>query len=248
MSYFKNFPSTFYKFGTGAPITSDFAVIFQDISTYVDVIDTIKDQTSVYTKYHIQDNERPDQLSYKLYGTPDFYWTFFFMNDNIREQGWPLSNTEIVQLVQTEFPLDVITTRANLTETFLVNTRIEGLLSGATATVDHRHLDLGQLVLTNVTGRFIPGGVDQLREVGTGISSGIFVQSYEKEYLAAHHYEDVNGVTVDIDPLIGPGAQLTEVTYLDRHININNSLKEIKIIKKQAIYQVVEAFNEAIRS
>ena len=247
MPYFKDFPNTFYKFGT-----EDTSVLFQDISTYVDVIDAIKDEASVYTKYYIQNNERPDQLSFKLYGTTDFYWTFFMMNDNIREQGWPLSNNEIVNFAQKELSLNTITSRALLAGFFPVGTKIEGLYSGATGIVDHRHLDLGQLVLRDVVpglnGYFKGDGVDQLRVFGSGISSGIYVHAYEPEYLSAHHYEDVNELTVDIDPAIGPGASLTEISHLDRYISLNNSLKEIRIIKKDSIFQVAEAFNEAIRS
>lgn len=242
MAYFKDFPRTYYKFGDEQTFS-----LVQDLSAYVEIIDTIKDDASVYTKYYIQNNERPDQLSFKLYGSPDFYWTFFMMNDNVREQGWPLSNREILDFAQSELALNTLTTKTVLTDKFKKGQTIEGVSSGATGTIDHRHLDLGQLVLSSTTGTFTVG--ENVNSTNSdGVIETIVVASYEAEYLSAHHYENSAGVTVDIDPAVGPGASLTEITYLDRYISINDALKEIRVLKKEALFQVIEAFNEAIRS
>src|SRR5210317_537370 len=152
MAYFKDFPRTYYRFGGEQTFS-----LVQDLSAYVDIIDTIKDDASVYTKYYIQNNERPDQLSFKLYGSSDFYWTFFMMNDNIREQGWPLSNREMLDFAQSELALNTLTTKTVLTDKFKKGQTIEGASSGATGTIDHRHLDLGQLILSSTTGTFTVG-------------------------------------------------------------------------------------------
>lgn len=242
MSYFRNFPRTLYNFGDETS-----AEEFQDLSSYVDIIDQIKDDASSYTKYYILDNERPDQLSYKLYGSPEFHWTFYMMNDNIREQGWPLSNREILEFVYREFPYKTLTTKTVLTNKFRVGQTIEGVASGATATIDHRHLDLGQLVLKNIVGTFTAGeNVNSTNSEGT--IETIVVSSFEEEYMSAHHYEDVNGITVDIDPAVGPGAQLTEITHLDRYISLNDALKEIRVLKRNTLFQVIEAYEEALKS
>ena len=68
------------------------------------------------------------------------------------------------------------------------------------------------------------------------------------EYLSAHHYENVSGEVVDIDPEVGPGAQLTEVTYLDRLFTQNDDLKQIRIIKPSSLNSVVSSFREAVSS
>ena len=178
MAYFKDFPTTLYYFGN-----EDEVVSFQDISTYVEIIDTIKDESAFYTKYYIQDNERPDQLSFKLYGTPEFHWTFYLLNDNIREQGWPMSNTEIVEYAQKELPKDVITTKSVLTDkTVMLNGNTIVGTRGGTATIDHRHLDLGQLVLTNVSGNFLAGEQVRSAEINeNGELETIIVESYGVE-------------------------------------------------------------------
>jgi len=172
------------------------------------------------------------------------------LNDNIREQGWPLSNTKIVEYAQRELSKYVITTKSVLTDktVLLKGNTIVGT-RGGTAKIDHRHLDLGQLVLTDITGDFIHG--EQIRSTITNADDDIetaIVESYELEYLSAHHYEDGDGLHVDIDPAVGPGALLTEVSQLDRYIRLNDNLKEIKIIKPSSIFEVVELFDEALRS
>lgn len=241
MSYFRNFPDVFYKFGDEAS-----AELVQDIGLYVDIIDQLKDEVSVYTDYYIQENERPDQVSYKLYETPHYHWTFFMMNDHLRESGWPLSNSKIIQKAEKLYNKTTITTRTRLYDKFKVGQTIEGVNTGATATIDHRHLDLGQLVISDVTGTFAVGEqVTSLNQFGN--TELITVKSISDEYNSAHHYTNTSGLIVDIDPTVGPGAQLTEVTYLDRIMSHNNSLKQIRVIRRTAIDQVISAFREALR-
>ena len=248
-TYFNNFPRTLYRFGDETTSNR-----FQDLSTYVEIFDAIKDNSSAHTYYHVQDRERPDQLSFKLYGTTDYYWTFFAINDHIREQGWPLSNRELFDKVVKDFPHTTITTRDLLASVFKVGETLQGLSSGATATVHHRHIELGQLVVKDIVGTFQTG--ETLITTSEAafvdgvpfVSANIVLNSIGDEYLSAHHYEDANGVHVDIDPTVGPGALITEKTHLDRYNTINDALKIIRLLKTNIITQVYDAFNDSLRS
>ena len=53
---------------------------------------------------------------------------------------------------------------------------------------------------------------------------------------------------VDIDPEVGPGGLLTEVSYFNRLERLNSANREIIVIKPSLISEVVAAFREAIRS
>lgn len=240
-NFFRYFPDEFYKFGN-----ENEADIFQNISVYADVIDQVKDISSVYEDYYINSNERPDQASNKIYGNPNYYWTFYLMNDNLREQGWPSSNLQILKKAQKDYPNTTITTRTDLTTLtgfFKTGDTVEGRTSGATGKINHRYLDLGQLVVTDISGG--PFIVGELLET-SGTVNTVNVQSISDEYLSAHHYENTSGEYVDIDPTIGPGAQLTEITYLDRMNTQNNELKQIRIIKPSLITDITNAFREAV--
>jgi hypothetical protein len=49
--------------------------------------------------------ERPDNLSQRLYGTPDYYWTFFIANDDLKTglSSWPKSDSELSQHTTNQF-------------------------------------------------------------------------------------------------------------------------------------------------
>ena len=72
MSYFKYFPKVPYKFGNETSQDT-----FENISVYADIIDQIKNDVAAYEEYYILPGERPDQVSLKLYDTPNYHWTFF---------------------------------------------------------------------------------------------------------------------------------------------------------------------------
>jgi len=241
-NYFKYFPREFYLFGNET--TAD---VFQNITIYADVIDQVKDLSTVYQDYYIQDNERADQVSYKLYGTPNYYWTFFLMNNKLREQGWPLSNKKVLEYAQKYYPNKTLTTRDSLstiTGFYKTGDVVEGRSSGATGNIIHRNLDIGQITVKVTSGTFL-----STENIGTdGTTEIVKLTAAEDEYNAAHHYEDSSNVWTDIDPTVGPGGLLTEVTVLDRLYTQNNDLRQIRIIKSGLINEIVTSFRKAVKS
>lgn len=240
MSYFRDFPKVFYAFGN-----EELETYATDLSAYADILDQVKDTISFYEYYDVLENERPDQVSFKLYDTPQYHWTFFLMNDNIREKGWPLSNNEIIERTKREHTGVTLTTRDILHNKFKIGQTISGTTSGATGVVYQRNLDLGQIKITPIVGEFQAG--ELLSSINENdVVETLTIVSVSETYLAARHYVNGNGLIVDIDPTVGPGAQLTEVTHLDYYIEQNDSLRQIKVIQPDAIFDVVNAFQEAI--
>ena len=76
MSFFQQFPIIDYDLQE----TNQFSTRF-DIFRHVDVANAQSDEFTSYLYYEVKDGERPDIVSYKLYNTPDYYWTFFIIND-----------------------------------------------------------------------------------------------------------------------------------------------------------------------
>ena len=148
MLYFNEFPKLQYKFGNEVD-----PVIFQDISLYSDVVDQIKDSISFLNLHTIQEGFRPDQVSIQLYGTSLYYWTFFLLNDNIRQQGWPLTRPELASYIQKVFPNTTLTVRdVDLPTKFKVGQTVSGGTSGASGIIIRRNLDLGQIVIEGDVG------------------------------------------------------------------------------------------------
>jgi hypothetical protein len=233
--YFKDFPTTSYIFGSESN-----PVITVDISAYADILDDIKDNLDFYQYYDLYE-QRPDQLSFELYDDASFYWTFFFMNDHIRRQGWPIKATELQDWIYSSFSKTVITTRDTLDNIFSIGDTITGVSSGVTGTITKRVEDLGQIFIEG-TKNFTDG---ELIEDPDGNSVTVF--SAVEEYNAVKHYLDTDAAFVDIDPTQGPGALYTPVTYYDYMVEENDKLRRIKVIKPETINTVISAYKQAIR-
>ena len=241
-NYFKFFPMVEYKFGEETDVAT-----FENISIYADVVDQVADAVSAYQEYYITPGERPDHASTKLYGVPDYHWTFYLMNERLREQRWPLTDNSLFDTAVVKYPTKVITTQTKLTDKMKVGQTITGGSSAATATIGKRNLDLGQLFLENVNGVFT-AGENVTSTNANDVIETLIVTRFSDQYNAVHHYEDSSGETVDIDPEAGPGASLTGITYLDRLVRLNEANREIKVIKPTIVLDVVRAFREAVRN
>lgn len=239
--FFKDYEKIKYSFGNETSTT-----IFQNLTLYTDIIDQIKDDVSFYSTKYIQEGERPDQTSLRFYGSPIYYWTFFLLNDKLRTKGWPIDKTQLLQKVKKDYPNFVITLRRDLSQTFTINQFVTGNTSGARGKIIHRNLDNGQLVLKldNPNTPFI-----STESVTILVPTTITEQLYgaSDEYLAAKYYKDGSG-RVDYDPVVGPGATLTEVTILDDASEQNNDLREIKVLRPEYLEPLVASYNRAVQS
>lgn len=257
MDFFKNYRKTGYVFGDdfektgGAGRQVEFV---RDLTQYVDVIDQVREGIHFYEPYNIIEGERPDQVSQFLYETPTYHWTFYMMNDNIRSHGWPLTLKQMDEKIKVDFPHQYIYVRADLSKSFLQNEFVEGALSGARGKIIKRDLDHGIIVVD--TSSYKAAGLPSVFRQGEAITctgepqniATLTIVGTGDEYNATHHYEDANGNQVDIDPTAPAPAIYNEITITDRYHKINNSLKQIKVIKPSNIIRVASAFKRALSS
>lgn len=235
--FFKGFPQIRYKFGNENSET-----LFQNLSVYVDIIDQIKDDTSFYLKYNILDGDRPDQVSQNLYGNTDYYWTFFFLNDKLKLRGWPLSSSELTEKVRKRYPNTVLVTTDSFYEDFNVGLSIEGLSSGETATIISRDLNLGQITVSG-THSFEDGETIKLQ---LDEDKTFTLNSSSEEYNSARFYRNGSGQIVDITPG-NPGALLTEVTQIGYYRELNEDLKDIRVLRPDTVDDIFRAYKIGLR-
>ena len=242
MSYFTNVPTAPYSFGS-----QELPVNFQNITAYVEVVDRIKSNLAFYENYYILDGDRPDQLSSKLYGTTDYYFMFYMMNDHIRERGWPLSEQRLVEKVKIDYPNTVLTTTSDMSPNSagvafgLPGTTVTGSGTGSVGTVIKRNLDLGQLVIsTNDT--FSNTEVI----VGTPATTVVILTGSTKEYQSIAYFKEGSGRRVDIDPYSSPNVSYTPVTWEDEYRSVNNSLRQIKVPRAAIVSDIANIYYEAM--
>ena len=243
MSHFKNFPKVFYNFGSEID-----SVIFQKLGTYVDIIDQVRDDITIYSDYTILDGDRPDILSYNLYGNIQYYWLIFYVNDALREEGWPLTANEVQEQMEKYYPHDFIRTYGNWFKSdFKIGNRATGKKSGAFGDIVQTHPDLGQIIVANNSGFDFQKA--ETVEAGFGFFNPdtVEIQATDKQYNAVHHYEDADGNYVDIDPLQEAPSTVTPITFAERFIDENEKRKRIRIIKPEVINQLFNEFNRALK-
>ncbi len=87
LSFFKNYPVKELK-------QDGVTKIIVDLSRYVRSSNDLLLKKYEYFDYEINGAQRPDQVSYEIYGSTEFYW-IILMTNNIRNiwTDWPLGQT-----------------------------------------------------------------------------------------------------------------------------------------------------------
>ena len=223
MSFFKLFPTQSYDFNRDGILQN---VI--DIYRSVRAEGTFIDNGAAYKLEDIRNGERPDIMSQRIYGTTDYYWTFFVINEFLHDglAVWPMSQEDLQEYYANEFNGYAINTLPSITRNsdlgitdykdsianrFTIGETVVGSISGARGTLTKKDLDLNQLVIQDVTlgsgGGFI-GDPSNATENIIGETSGDFVATYRswKYRVAPHHYYSLtqgkfNGVDGEDRPI-----------------------------------------------
>ena len=218
MSFFKQFPKVDYDFrntGTFQKMT--------DIYRSIRVLPSFLDQISGYKFYEIINGERPDIVSQRLYGSSQYYWTFFVVNDFLHDgyRSWPMSQEALQEYIAKEYECYAITTNPGLIKNsdglvtginnsivgkFQLGETITGADSGATGTLTKKDIDMNQLIIQNVTGEFIgdPTLIQNTTEQITGATSSDTVSTYRvfKYADAPYYYYNENHGTGAIEKIV----------------------------------------------
>jgi hypothetical protein len=104
MSYFRNFSELLYPSPLSNRTSSYDYVRAKNIFRRAKIREDIFQAAVAFDKYKIVGEERPDQVSKKLYGSPEYDWVVLLSNNiiNIREE-WPLSDSEFNTYIATKY-------------------------------------------------------------------------------------------------------------------------------------------------
>ena len=90
--------------------------------------DIFKEET-LYEQYFIKNGERPDQISYKLYGDEQYYWVILQINEITDYYSqWPLSQYELDEYILMKYGSDLEADKTKHYETKMVIDREGNLL------------------------------------------------------------------------------------------------------------------------
>ena len=272
MAYFKQFPTLNYDFDRNGILQKvvDIYRSARPLSTYLDDI-------NAYSLYSIKNGERPDIVSQRLYGTTQYYWTFFVINEFLHDglAAWPMSQEKLHAYMEKEFAGVVMTTNPyvppsgdvgvnfgftdSLSGRFQLGETITGTNSGATGTLVKKNADMNQLVLQDVVGTFIgnstPGPLNATEKV-TGQITTDSVNTYDVyQYLdAPHSYYRIDDPEKRVQtpaPFISGGVPMSELTFRTNRaylFDTNEARSKIRVIDPKYITQFADKYKATINN
>jgi hypothetical protein len=253
-NYFKNFPITSYNFKDNSNSRTLVVDIFRNIRTDIKI-----DDASAYTLYEIQENERPDQISQMFYDTPEYYWTFFIINEHLSDglHSWPKEYNELQDLIKEKYTKTFITGYINsgytgnnhlvLDQEWVVGETIVGNNTGHTAEIAEIDVFMNRLEIINATGNF-----DQDEEIDGQTSGGrwartqVYDFSVEDQINATHHYEDIDGMEIPRTIFSKGETEIFEVTHREYEERLNDEKQQIKVLKRGFIEDFARAYKKLI--
>lgn len=107
MSYFRNFSDFLYQSPLATRTSSYDYIRAKNIFRRAKIRDDIFQAAVAFDKYRIIGEERPDQISKKIYGSSQYDWVVLISNNiiNLREE-WPLSDYEFNNYIETKYTSD----------------------------------------------------------------------------------------------------------------------------------------------
>lgn len=232
MKYFKYFPTLEYDFDANGQTRT-----IVDSFRFAKIITSFKDDITFYRFYDIPDGERPDHTSKLLYDTPDYYWSFFIANPELKSlEDWPLANADLTKKLSHDYKGNVLKIATfDFFNKFTVGETVNGLVSGATAVVEGKNTSLGWVSIGAITGTF-------QAEIIQGQTSGdtATITAAVSKLNAAHHFEK-DGLHVKRG-----SAGSSQVTNLEYEQGKNETRKKIKVIRPENIESIARQFRRVV--
>jgi len=92
-TYFRNVPDFNYVSRLEGEKNISEYIRVKNLFKRVKINEDLFNDLTYFTKYKVVNDERPDQVAYKVYGTQDYDWIVLLSNNIVNVQSeWPMSN------------------------------------------------------------------------------------------------------------------------------------------------------------
>ncbi len=200
MKYFSKFPNMI--------VTSNSRpVAITDFLRRVSISDKFRENSVVLEDYFIQDGETPEQVSYKLYGTPAYHWVILMVNDitNPREE-WPILDSKVTDLVYLKYDFIVeVPDGSEYTVDDIITSDNDGTFI-VTKVVDD------EVYLRSQVGKIILTSSSLLNNTTTETENLTIISITDPEEGVHHYFDSEIGYIVDEDYSVNT-VPVTNYTY-----------------------------------
>ena len=106
MGFFRELPNVAYQTPLNNRISSNEYILAKNLFRSAKTLDWLKNNITVFNKFVIEDNDRPDIIAEKLYGDPELDYVVIIIAEitNIKEQ-WPLTNQQLYEYAENKWGL-----------------------------------------------------------------------------------------------------------------------------------------------
>jgi|LWDU01.1.fsa_nt_gi hypothetical protein len=232
MGYFNNFPKVDYDI-KGNGITQEVT----NITSYVKVSSKMLDSIAFYSFYIIPDDDRPDNVSYNLYGTDAYYWTFFVVNPHLKNTyyDWPQSIKSLQSHTEGKYSGLGAVVDGDVHGKYFLGEYIVGSISGAIGQVIGIYPTTEWVQIKEVSGTFLSSGEGLKGITGEAV---IIAKSIKSAALAPRHFLDLStGLVTDKRT-----AGVKPVSFFEWEQAQNLVKTKIRIIKPEFIEEVSDRF------
>ena len=211
--YFNYFPKTFY---TSNNDVNGVEAITNIIARFA-FDSQLKENTSAFYPYQVQDSDTPEIIADKYYGNVEYHWVVLLFNNIIDPQfDWPLKSDTLIDYIDKKY-----------TANGSANTPAQSGLTWA-------------LSENNVQGYF--------KVVTTTANDGTITQ--EKITIDANTYANVATGTNTYTTQAGESVKVVVTketqSYYTYETNLNESKREINLVKSDFLSQIEKEFKRVI--
>lgn len=260
---FNEFPKVSYK------LSNDFSYKISDITRYSNIDYSKLDDFSYYRFYEIIDGERPDVVSTKLYRISDYFWTFFLINDHLKNGygSWPMSYQELETHLNNEYDGVSIQTSETFWDYNFIQIGQKFTIESdneAIGDVYAINKDLNQIILKNVTKSSKWLSSENLNLVPIDYDSStprLTIQKSVPYRYGLSHYEDESGKKIPVTygvnynfsgdtngTIYQINQRLFEVSFSEIEKRMNEKRSKIKVIRQENIFDFSENFRDTINA
>lgn len=213
--FFNYFPKTFYS-NDNKPKGLDTVT---NITSRFTFEQTLKQNSSAFYKYDIQDSDTPEIIAHKYYGNSERHWIVLMFNDIIDPQwDWPLTEKNLVNYVNDKYS-------ANGAANTTVQTGIQWALSPSNV-----HSYYKNITRTSADGSVI---VEKLE---------IDANTYANVATSTGTYTLQNGTQVT------EAVTKSIRSYFEYESEVNDAKRTITLLKKEFVPAVEKEFKKTISS
>ena len=215
--------------------------VLKNLTSRAKVNDALMNNAGYYETVEIQDGERPDIMSKRLYNDEQYHWTFLLLNPQIKNiwDDWPMKYSQLVEYCTNKYQYLAGDTIDNLNNKFILGETVTGSISNATGKIKEIHVNMGYLVIEKTTGTF---AVDGETIYGVDSQDNVACNFIKSQAYAPHHHTDAStGKWV-----MRRAAGTLPYTYIDYESAVTEQNRNIKVIKAEHINTVAAQFINAM--